>query len=1375
MEIRDLSDLVDIDPAVDQQLADRYAKLDEAEQSLIEAINLGGGAIAMASLTTCLRDVAAHSSWLPGSAHRVQSTLEKLSAFADVDRRLIVISKGGVRLRAAVFRGLLESGRIVAWKRAFQKPRGRLYGYEPIDEMPAVEQRLRVAALLSGLDPEQHNLELIPSAFGLIESPMQLVGRSANDLPVLAALHPKTRAFTVAAQLELRLASPTANLPWWMEQARALLGVSARSDTLLLDALVRHYLRRGDVDAVTMIMGASIVNDLLIGGLRAALRGDGHAVVFQLLDQALRALRRDQGQRTTLGDLFLKIYLACLSAGETPEVRKRREQFLKLEPDLGSPSDFNTLDWWQQFMEARTTGREMQLPELPPDLRADDSWWLAVLLTWAKLPMPDALRDALAVSLQQATVAGWQLIAAQLSQVITLESDGATAATIKPSALNIIDWCRSQDAWESALEAIADLARGTPGKQAASTKSSRIEVRVRRLFDTDSTLDVFLFEQRSQAKGFSAGRLLSSPRLVLDAIERIAAGDNPDRRLLQAVIADAGKDGYVDEMKSAESRTVQALIGHPRVVDVDTLTRVYTVEAGKPRLLAQRRGDERVDLKFSVPIADGASALIAFEGERLIVYQFDATTQALARILHGGLLLPAAAVAPLLDLLPDLSQRVRIDSDLASFGVSEVDADAQIYALLEPLGDGLRLRVMVRPLGVGTLAQPLGAGPETVIATLNAKPVRATRKLSEEREAARHLRTLCPTLEGTEFADAIEVRDPEAALALIEELQTAGSLLVLEWPAGKAVRVGRPRDGNALTIKVKSQRDWFSAEGGIALDDGSVVALSEIMKQLASTQGRYLRLDGDRVIALEGELRRRLELLRGFSDSQGKISVAAVAAPILAEALDEDSELDAKFRAQLQRIDRAQSENAAIPADFQAELRDYQVDGYRFLMRLAGWGAGACLADDMGLGKTVQALAMLSARAALGPALVLAPTSVVGNWRREALRFAPNLNALIFGEGDREQTLSELAAGDVLLVSYGLLVAQIEQFEKIAFATLVLDEAQAIKNAATQRAQAVRRLQADFRVATTGTPLENHLGELWSLFRVLNPGLLGSEEHFRKRFVNALERDPRAPEREHLRRLLAPFLLRRTKAEVLTELPPRTEILLTVEPSVAEAQLLAAVKRQSLERLNDTRLPPEQRRVQVLAEIMRLRRAACHPDLVAPELKLASAKLEQLVELVQELGDNHHRALVFSQFVDFLSLVRERLDKEGIDYQYLDGSTSQKARDAAVAAFQRGEGKVFLLSLKAGGVGINLTAADYVIHLDPWWNPAVEQQASDRAHRIGQTRPVTIYKLILKGSIEEQVIALHASKRELIDQVIEGQSSAARMSVDELLALLAES
>ncbi|GIX36709.1 MAG: hypothetical protein KatS3mg126_2488 [Lysobacteraceae bacterium] len=502
--------------------------------------------------------------------------------------------------------------------------------------------------------------------------------------------------------------------------------------------------------------------------------------------------------------------------------------------------------------------------------------------------------------------------------------------------------------------------------------------------------------------------------------------------------------------------------------------------------------------------------------------------------------------------------------------------------------------------------------------------------------------------------------------------------------------------------------------------------------------------------------------------------VARAAAFALDAALDEDSERSADFLEQIERLRRARALDPPLPRGLLAELRDYQREGYRFLMRLAAAGLGACLADDMGLGKTVQALAVLLARAAEGPALVVVPTSLIGNWQREATRFAPDLAVHRFGEGDRAETLAGLGPGDVLLASYGLLAGHAEALAEVEFATLVLDEAQAIKNPATARARAARRLRARFRMAATGTPLENHLGELWSLFRILNPGLLGSEEQFRRRFVAPLERDPRGPEREVLRRLIAPFLLRRTKAEVLAELPPRTEVVLEVEPGPEEARFMAALRRQALERLHGASAPPEQRRIHILAELTRLRRAACHPRLVAPELDLPSSKLEQLVELLGELLDNQHRALVFSQFTDYLALVRERLDREGIAYQYLDGSTPQRARDAAVRAFQQGSGDVFLLSLKAGGLGLNLTAADYVIHLDPWWNPAVEQQASDRAHRIGQTRPVTVYKLVLAGSIEERILDLHGSKRELADRLIGAGEGAAPVSAEELLELLGE-
>ncbi len=1353
----------------ESQLVASYQALDDDSQVFVEALCLGDGAILHSALIALVNTVLPKSAWHNTSQKRIKEALASLPQFIASSNSSNVAPVVSPLLRSAIAVRMIASGRVAAWVAACRNANARISSYESVLDRPAMEQRLQVAGLYAGLDPDLQVFQRYFGPYSPMTSPLLLVMQAALHSEVVMALHPTTRALAVAEQLMLQLDAPDAEATEWLKVGRGMLGVSERADHVLIEAILRHETRRGELKVFAELASRSPINVLLKRAFDAAVSGEPAARVGESLEEALKLLRREFGPARWHLDLFVLLHMACLTVLDTPGMLKRRAQLMKLNP---SDADGLAIHWWQQFISARASGQTMKEPILPARTPAHHCWWLAVLLTWSKVTFSDALRETLRVHLDQAQVAGWHLLAAQLSQVI-----GDTRPGLPTSELKLVDWCRPQGAWESALQAIGALARSSRTTSAGSgaTNFSRIQVRVGHLPGIVGGVILRLVEQRPQAKGFSAGRPLTSSRQALDAMQRIEPGENADRRLLEAYAADIGAYGYFDDVKVGESRTAQALIGHPHVVESSNPGRAVAVVASDIGLHARRGDDGRIDLRLSRPIPIGSKGMLELKGTQLTVYRFDDTLQGLARIVGDGLRLPPEAVAPLLDLLPDLSQRVKLDTDLASFGVREAAADMQVYAQLDPIADGLRLRLVVRPLGPDSAAHALGVGAETVMATVDGTPHRAQRRLAAEREAGRQLCLLCPGLEGLDLSAPIEVRDPEAALALIEGLQAAGSVLVLEWPTGKQLRIGKARDDKSLTLTVKRQRDWFSADGGLALDDGSVVALSEILRQLPSATGRYLRLDGERIIALEGELRRRLELLHGFADDKGKLSVSAVAAPIFAEALDEQDEIDVKFRDQLKRINRAQQQVASIPADFQADLRDYQVDGFRFLMRLAGWGAGACLADDMGLGKTVQALAMLTARAAEGPALVLAPTSVVGNWRREALRFAPGLNVRVFGEGDREEALNDLVAGDLVLASYGLLTAQIERFEKIAFATLVLDEAQAIKNAATQRAQAVRRLQADFRVATTGTPLENHLGELWSLFRVLNPGLLGSEEQFRKRFVNAMERDPRAPEREHLRRLLAPFLLRRTKAEVLTELPPRTEILLTVEPSAAEAQLLAAVKRQSLERLNDKSLPPEQRRVQVLAEIMRLRRAACHPDLVAPELGISSAKLEHLVELVQELIDNRHRALVFSQFVDYLSLVRERFDREGIDYQYLDGSTSQKGRDAAVAAFQRGEGKVFLLSLKAGGVGINLTAADYVIHLDPWWNPAVEQQASDRAHRIGQTRPVTIYKLVLKGSIEEQVIALHASKRELIDQVIEGQNSAARMSVDELLAMLADS
>jgi SNF2 family DNA or RNA helicase len=317
-------------------------------------------------------------------------------------------------------------------------------------------------------------------------------------------------------------------------------------------------------------------------------------------------------------------------------------------------------------------------------------------------------------------------------------------------------------------------------------------------------------------------------------------------------------------------------------------------------------------------------------------------------------------------------------------------------------------------------------------------------------------------------------------------------------------------------------------------------------------------------------------------------------------------------------------------------------------------------------------------------------------------------------------------------------------------------------------------LQGKFKLITTGTPIENHLGELWNLFRFINPGLLGSLESFNRRFAHPIEKYNDKQTRQHLKKLIQPFLLRRTKNQVLQELPPRTEITLQVELSTEETAFYEALRRDAVDKLTDSEAEGGAKHLQILVEIMRLRRACCHPRLIMPAAEIKSSKLEVLRETLQEILENNHKALVFSQFVDHLSIVREVLEQEKISYQYLDGSTPAVERKKRVDAFQGGTGDVFLISLKAGGTGLNLTAADYVIHLDPWWNPAVEDQASDRAHRLGQKRPVTIYRLVAKGTIEEKILQLHGQKRDLADSLLSGSDLSGKLSTEELLQLISQ-
>jgi SNF2 family DNA or RNA helicase len=593
----------------------------------------------------------------------------------------------------------------------------------------------------------------------------------------------------------------------------------------------------------------------------------------------------------------------------------------------------------------------------------------------------------------------------------------------------------------------------------------------------------------------------------------------------------------------------------------------------------------------------------------------------------------------------------------------------------------------------------------------------------------------------------------------------------VQWPEGGRLNPPVVVGMNAMRMTLKRNGSWFDADAEIQLDEDVMMNLQELLAATRGGDGRFVQLGQGRCVALAETFRRRLADLRALGEDKGKGLRLHTLSVLAFEGLEDELgtfKADKAWKALAERLKGAMTLETEVPEGFKADLRAYQLEGYRWMQRLAAANLGACLADDMGLGKTVQTLAMLLARAVEGPSLVVAPTSVCANWQQEALKFAPQLRVQRFGDGDREAALAAAGPFDVFICSYGLLHSEAERLQGLTWATVVLDEGQAIKNAFTKRSQAAMDLRSGFRLLLSGTPVENHLAELWNLFQFLNPGLLGTMEQFRKKFQEPIEREQDEAALSRLRRLVSPFLLRRLKTEVLGELPPRTEITLELEPSAAEATFLEVLRRDSLQSLEGAR----GQAFQVLAALTRLRRACCNPRLVQPEVEIPSSKLETFLDLVDELRENGHRALVFSQFVDHLALLREALDARGVSYQYLDGSTAARKRTAAVKAFQAGEGELFLISLKAGGTGLNLTAADYVIHMDPWWNPAVEDQASDRAHRMGQTRPVTVYRLVMKGSVEQKIMALHSQKRQLADQLLSESAMAASMDTESLMALM---
>ncbi|WP_375756255.1 DEAD/DEAH box helicase [Corallococcus exercitus] len=697
-----------------------------------------------------------------------------------------------------------------------------------------------------------------------------------------------------------------------------------------------------------------------------------------------------------------------------------------------------------------------------------------------------------------------------------------------------------------------------------------------------------------------------------------------------------------------------------------------------------------------------------------------------------------------------------------------VEASPGLLVRLRAVEDSsLEVSLLVRPLPEAP-PQPVGEGAPVLRGQRGKERVMVQRGLEAERKEADALLSRLSLPAGMYHFTRDTAED---ALQLLEALEPlAGPDVRVEW-AEAPWTVTRVETSN-VRVQVLREHDWFGAKGGVELD-GTRVELAVLLEAVRRRQ-RYVPLGKGRWMRLTEGLREQLTPLADVAHPGRKgLEVSAAAAPVLDTLEKAGARVQAPpdWRRLAKRIHDAHARPVRVSRGLKAELRDYQREGFTWLARLASWGAGACLADDMGLGKTVQALALLLTRAAGGPALVVAPTSLRGNWVRETARFAPSLRVHVWQDADRDALPARLGPRDMLIISYGLLARDAAKLADVTFATLVVDEAQAVKNPDTARARVLRGVKAEARVALTGTPVENRLSELWSLFHLLFPGLLGGRESFHSRFAVPIERDRNADARASLARLVRPFLLRRTKAQVARELPPRVEPVVPVTLSDAERRLYDDVRLAALARLGEG-TPGGDQRFEMLAALTRLRLAACHPRLVDPDTGLSSSKLERVLERVEELMAEGGRALVFSQFVRHLALVREALEARGIVFQYLDGRTPAAERQARVEAFQRGEGALFLISLKAGGTGLNLTGADHVLHLDPWWNPAVEDQASDRAHRIGQTRPVTVSRFVSEGTIEEAILALHAEKRELADSLLSEADGAAALSPAQLLGLL---
>ncbi|WP_157415138.1 DEAD/DEAH box helicase [Agromyces allii] len=593
-----------------------------------------------------------------------------------------------------------------------------------------------------------------------------------------------------------------------------------------------------------------------------------------------------------------------------------------------------------------------------------------------------------------------------------------------------------------------------------------------------------------------------------------------------------------------------------------------------------------------------------------------------------------------------------------------------------------------------------------------------------------------------------------------------------------------------VTTVESRKTDWFDL-GVIITIDGRSVPFMPLFRALAKGQRRLLLVDKTYLMLNQpvfDPLRELIEEAGTLDEWQTGVRIHASRTSLWAdfEDLADEAEPAVSWRATVAALEHGRVEALPEPAGLALPLRPYQLAGFRWLAYLWANRLGGILADDMGLGKTAQTLALVAhtvERGSTAPFLVVAPTSVASNWAREAARFTPGLRvaSVISTQAKRRGSIADAAAdADLVITTYAVLRLEAEAFGALEWGGLVLDEAQFVKNAATKVHAAARGIRAPFRLAVTGTPIENDLGELWAILQIVAPGLFPSRRRFDEQYRRPIELDRNLERRDRLRRRIRPLMLRRTKEDVAPELPAKQEQVLEVALAPSHRRLYDTMLQRERQKLLGLIDDLDRNRFIVYRSLTLLRMLALDATLIDDEAyaNVPSAKLDALFEQLDDVLAEGHRALVFSQFTSFLGRARSRLEAAGVPYAYLDGSTPVRRRDAEIERFRSGEASVFLISLKAGGFGLNLTEADYVFLLDPWWNPASEAQAVDRAHRIGQTKQVMVYRLVAADTIEQKVMALKARKGELVASILDEGTDAAdpraaeALTADDLRGLL---